>query len=287
MKRFLFPHWEGGGNTPPMLSVVRRLVARGHQVRILADPCNQEEAEAAGASFSSWTRGYRRLDKSWESDPLKDWEVSSPLAVIARLRDRLFFGPSLAYAGDVRDELRRFPADVIVPSEMLFGAMAAAEAAGVPCVGLAANICLFPLPGVPPFGPGFLPARNMFERLRDSAVRSLTRREFGKGAPVFNATRRALGLAPLQHPLDQLERLTRLLVLTSPAFDFPAAPLPAHVVYAGSESGGEGDQTGSADSPARCALPESGAWPRPADCGRRPQLPGGARLGRSRPRFGG
>ena len=25
-KRFLFAHWEGGGNTPPMLAVVRRLL---------------------------------------------------------------------------------------------------------------------------------------------------------------------------------------------------------------------------------------------------------------------
>src|SRR5262245_56195294 len=34
-RRFLVAHWEGGGNTPPMLAIVRRLVARGHEVRVL------------------------------------------------------------------------------------------------------------------------------------------------------------------------------------------------------------------------------------------------------------
>jgi len=47
-KRFLFAHWEGGGNTPPMLALVRRLVGRGHEVRVIGDPCNLKEVEAAG-----------------------------------------------------------------------------------------------------------------------------------------------------------------------------------------------------------------------------------------------
>jgi hypothetical protein len=54
-KRFLFAHFEGGGNTPPMLAIVRRLVARGHKVRVLNDFCNQTEVESEGASFTFWT----------------------------------------------------------------------------------------------------------------------------------------------------------------------------------------------------------------------------------------
>jgi hypothetical protein len=42
-KRFLFAHFEGGGNTPPVCSIVRRLVARGHEVRVLGDLCNRVE----------------------------------------------------------------------------------------------------------------------------------------------------------------------------------------------------------------------------------------------------
>jgi MGT family glycosyltransferase len=235
MKRFLFAHWEGGGNTPPMLSLVRRLLARGHAVRVMSDPCNRAEVEATGAFFSPWTRAPHRPDKSTDSDLLRDWEVTSPPAMIGRLRDRLFVGPALQYAQDVRDELSRFPASVIVTSEMLFGVMIAAEAAAVPCVALSANVYLFPRPGVPPFGPGFLPATNVLGRVRDAAIRTLASREFGKGTATFNEARRTLGLEPLRHPFDQLKRLTRHVVLTSAAFDFPSSGTPAHVVYAGPE----------------------------------------------------
>src|SRR5262249_4164519 len=116
-RRFLFAHWEGGGNTPPMLAVVRRLVARGHEVRVLGDLCNQTEVESAGASFASWTRIPRRSDKSAESDPIKDWEVRTPLVLLGPLRDRLFVGPALAYAQDLLEELQRFPADALGSSE--------------------------------------------------------------------------------------------------------------------------------------------------------------------------
>ena len=234
-RSFVFTHWEGGGNTPPMLSIVRRLVARGHAVRILSDPCNREEAEAAGASFASWTRAPHRSDKSAATDPLRDWEVKSPPAMIGRLRDRLFIGPSLAYAQDLLDELQRFPADVIVTSEMLFGVMAAAESAGLPCIVLSPNVNLFPLPGVPPFGPGLLPAKTVVGRVRDWAIRTMTAREFGKGTAAFNETRRALGLERLRHPFDQLKRVARHLVLTSAAFDFQSPAPPEQLVYTGPE----------------------------------------------------
>ena len=234
-RSFLFAHWEGGGNTPPMLAVVRRLVARGHTVRVLSDPCNRDEVEAAGATFAPWTRAPHRLDKTAESDPLRDWEVKSPPALIQRLREHLFVGPSLAYAEDLIDELNRFEADVIVTSEMLLGVMAGAEAAGIPCVALSANVYLFPLPGVPPFGPGLQPATNVLGRFRDWVIRTMALREFGKGTAAFNGARRALGLDPLTHPFDQLTRLASHLVLTSAAFDFASTNPPRQLVYAGPE----------------------------------------------------
>jgi len=232
-KRFLFAHWEGGGNTQPVRALVRDLVRRGHEVRVLGDPCNRAEFEEVGASFVPWTRGYVRMDKSIDNDFLKDWDVKSPIEMLGRLRDRLFVGPSLAHAQDLLDRLREFPADVVGTSEMLLGVMAGAEAASVPCVAISANVCLYPLPGVPAFGPGFAPATGPLGRLRDALVTGLMLRVFGKGTEQFNQTRRALGLEPLAHPFDQEKRLTMHLVMTSPAFDFPSTALPERIVYGG------------------------------------------------------
>jgi len=113
--------------------------------------------------------------------------------------------------------------------------MAAAESAGLPCVALGANVYLFPRPGVPPFGPGLMPASNAAGRLRDWIIRTIALRVFGKGAATFNATRAALGLAPVRHPFDQLQRLACHLVLTSAAFDFQSTTPSSQIVYAGPE----------------------------------------------------
>jgi MGT family glycosyltransferase len=234
-KRFLFAHWEGGGNTPPTLAIVRRLTARGHSVHVVSDPCNRDEFEGVGATFASWRRPPVRVDRTAASDPLRDWEVKSPLALLARLRDRILVGPALLYARDLLDEFARQPTDAVVVNDMMLGAMMAGERTSVPTIGLSANICLYPLPGVPPFGPGFLPATGIAERIRDKAVAGVTRMVFGKTTAAYNQARAALGLAAIAHPLDQVKRLDRLLILTSPAFDFPAHRLPENIVYTGPE----------------------------------------------------
>jgi MGT family glycosyltransferase len=232
-KRFLFAHWEGGGNTPPTLALVRRLVGRGHEVRVIGDPCNREEVEAAGASFVPWERAPARKDKSVESDPMRDWELKSPPAMLRKLCEVFFVGTALARAQDVLAALDEFPADAIVTSEMLLGVMAAAEKAGVPCAAVAANVYLYPLPGVPPFGPGFKPAKTILGRLRDKVVATMTRKVFGEYTKAFNAARTALGLEPVEHPFDQIRQVDRVLVQTSEAFDFPSTKLPANVTYVG------------------------------------------------------
>ena len=84
-KRFLFASWDGGGNVPPMLTMVRRLVARGHDVRVIGDACTRAEAEAAGAAFRSWRHAPSRPDHGIASDPLRDWESTDPLDVLRRI----------------------------------------------------------------------------------------------------------------------------------------------------------------------------------------------------------
>jgi len=233
MHSFLFTHWEGGGNTPPVFAVVRRLVARGHRVHVLSDLCHRAEVEALGASFGAWTGVPARPDKSAQYDPMRDYEAKSPVDLLGRLRDKMFVGPAAAIARDVLDALDRVGADAIVASEMQLGAMAAAESAHVPCVVLSPNIYLLPRPGVPPFGPGFQPMGGPLGALRDWIVRTTMIRTFGKGTAQFNATRHELGLPPVSHPFDQFERVTRHLVMTSPAFDFGADASPSRVVYTG------------------------------------------------------
>jgi MGT family glycosyltransferase len=53
------------------------------------------------------------------------------------------------------------------------------------------------------------------------------------GLPKLNAARADLGLAPLRHVFDALDRCDRVLVMTSPSFDPPPPRLPENVRYVG------------------------------------------------------
>lgn len=230
---FLLTTWEGGGNVPPLLAAARRLLARGHRVRVLSDACNRAEIEAVGAEAVSWTRAPSRPDKSAATDFLRDWEAPTPVASVECLVERVICGPAEAYALDTRDELRRRPADALVASEMLFGSIFAAEAERVPLAVLTTNIPLFPVEGLPPFGPGLLPAETDAERRQHAEIAADAQQLFDRFLPGLNHQREAFGLPPLAHLFDQMTRADRVLVGTARAFDFPGARLPSHVRYVG------------------------------------------------------
>jgi MGT family glycosyltransferase len=232
-KRFLFVGWEGGGNLPPALTVARCLVERGHTVRFLGEPCNREEIEATGSAFVSYVHAPHRDSKSPECDFIRDWEARTPFEAFARTRERLMFGPAGSYAQDVLKELAAHPADAVAVDFPLFGALVGAEHAHVPTAVLNTTIYRLPAPGLPPTGLGLLPALGPFGRVRDRVLNALVSRLFAQGLPDLNAVRRELGLAPLAHPFQQLEHADLFLVLTSPAFDFPARRLPPTVRYVG------------------------------------------------------
>lgn len=231
-RRFLFASWEGGGNVPPLVQLAQELVARGHEVRVLGEPCHRGEFDGAGAAFESWRRAPHRHDRRPESEFLRDWEAKSPPHALQLLAERLIFGPAAAYAEDLREALSHRP-DAIVVADMLFGAMAAAEASGIPSAIFAAHVYLYPAPGLPTFGPGFTPARGPLGRLRDALVRRLTERAFASHLPGFNALRARFGLGPVATPFEQVRRLDRFLVGTSRAFDYPCDALPSNVRHVG------------------------------------------------------
>jgi MGT family glycosyltransferase len=68
-------------------------------------------------------------------------------------------------------------------------------------------------------------------------IRTIAMRAFAKGTGRFNETRRALGLDPVRHPFDQLQRLAYHLGLTSEAFDFQSTERSETIVYAGPKLG--------------------------------------------------
>lgn len=231
--RYLIALVDGGGNVPPELHAVRRLVERGHSVTVLAEDSIAEEARATGAVLRPWRHAPNRPDRRAENDPARDWECKYPWQLVERMMATMFVGPAAEYARDVNEAIAVTRPDLLICSMFCVGGMVAADAAGIPFDLLLPNVYPLPTEGMPPFGLGLQPARGPLERLRDRIILAVGERYWdSKGLARLNALRGRHGLAPLMHFLDQARGARRHLVLTSTAFDFPAT-LPANVRYVG------------------------------------------------------
>jgi MGT family glycosyltransferase len=232
-RRFLLTLWEGGGNVPPELGVAARLIARGHDVHVLADPTIGPAAMAAGCTFSPWRRAPHRTSLDPAQDPIKDWETKNPLVMLSRARDRFIAGPAAGFAADTSAAIDVHRPHVVVPDAFLFGSIIAAQAASLPIALLVPNIWMLPTSGTPAIGPGFALAKTALGRTRDAAMLAIVNRVLGAGLPAINEARSAYGLAPLSSFYDQALDADRILVLTSPAFDYAASSVPSNVRYVG------------------------------------------------------
>ena len=231
--RFLLATWEGGGVVPPEMGIVQRLRARGHQVRVLADPAVEAAAHAAGAEFSSWVRAPFKRSLAPEEDFLRDWEYKNLFKLFQHAIDVFLCGPSDRFAADTLDVLDRHPVDGVIADMTILGAMMAAEARHLPYTVVVPNIYMRPTPGIPPLGPGLFPATNALARLRDGALRAFSARLWKKGLPAINRARAGLGLDDLVDIWSQYDGAARVLVLTAQAFDFRGDAMPPNVKYVG------------------------------------------------------
>ncbi len=145
--RFLFVMFQGGGNIPPILAVAQQLVAHGHQVRILAGPGLQpgRPPRPPSAAFLEGVRtiGATLVPFHQAQDPfahlppvqglLWGWTPRA-FAVNVFLARRFLAAP--VWANNVQAHCTRHPTDIVVADFHLVGALAAAEAAGVPAAAL-------------------------------------------------------------------------------------------------------------------------------------------------------
>lgn len=233
LRSYLFALADGGGTVPPELAVVRRLVDRGHRVRVLAEHSMQREVRRTGAEFLPPRRGPGGAADAPAHSDYRDWELRSPLALARGMADHMIAGPARDLAEELLPHLRSERPDLVVTSFVAFGAMAAAQSADVPFDVLVPNIYPMPTTGQPPMGMGLKPARTAVGRLRDRLLDQASTRTLGHYAlPRLNGLRGDLGLPDVQQLWDQVHAARRQLVLSSRAFDFPRG-LRTSVRYVG------------------------------------------------------
>ena len=231
--KILVAGWDSGGGVEAVQTVVRRAAARGHQVRVLGTEGLRSRFSSAGADFRPYRYAPDNDCRSAATDLVREWEARTPLGVFARVRDRVMFGPAREFCRDITEELDREPADLVAVDTLIPSALSGAEAAGCPSVLLMHGPYMMPRPDAPPPGTGFMPARGRLGRWRDQAAVALMMRVFRTAVPALNQARAELGLAPVRDLADVLNAASRVLVCTSPSYDFAADAVPGHVRYVG------------------------------------------------------
>lgn len=231
--KILVAGWDSGGGVEAVQTVVRRAVARGHDVRVLGTEGLRSVFESTGAVFRPYKYAPDNDLRRPETDLVKDWETRNPLSLWVRVRDRLLIGPAREFCRDVLEELQREPADVVVVDTMIPSARLGAEVAGVPTVIVMHSAYMVPRGEVPPLGTGLRPASGRLGRLRDRSAAAAALAAFRQGLPALNQARAEFGLAPLRDALDLMGAADRILVCTSPCYDFAPGSVPENVRYVG------------------------------------------------------
>lgn len=232
---YLFVMWDGGGTIPPELGIARRLIGRGHRVTVLGEATMEEEVRAAGAEFREYKYGFSRASRRPEDDPIKDFEASSPLQMLAGARDVLMCGRAVDFSRDVREAAAAGEFDAIVVDAFLLGALPGAQATGLPTATMNPGPEMRPASGRPPGGMGFKPSSGLMVTMRDKLLKSLFLRLFASGAGPINQARADGGLPPVAHPFDQWDQIDRYLMLTSEHYDFLSDDPRGNVVYVGAQ----------------------------------------------------
>lgn len=223
------------GNAPPQLAVTRRLIERGHEVRVLAHRVARERIADTGAEFVEFRRSVPDMDLTTrETDSLRDWEARTRFGAGMRVLKNGLLPFVVNTSRDCAELLDGWPANVLVMDWMLTGAAVAAEGAGIPAVALVHCPYPMPLDGVPPLYSGLRPTGGRVGAVRDRLLNGIATRVLARGLPVLNKARSEQRLAPLDDWAAQLLGVQAICVMTAPELDFSGrAALPANVHYVG------------------------------------------------------
>jgi MGT family glycosyltransferase len=213
------------GHLFPIVPTMLELRARGHRVHVRTLSGDVERLVELGLEASPMAHAV-------EAREIDDHAASSPPDALDRTL-ATWLERAKHEIPDVREGLASSKADVALIDVNSWGALAAAEASGIPFAIFAPYFLPLAVPGRPTFGLGLAPSRSVFGRMRDallwSAIRWMTRKRL-RG---LDALRAELGL-PAIRSLDKLtSRAARVLSYTAEPFEYDHGNWPANVRFVG------------------------------------------------------
>jgi MGT family glycosyltransferase len=230
--RFLLAVIDAGGTVPPALSLAAELVRRGNEVRVLADPTIEKSARSAGCAFSPWHEAPHFNTRAEQTALIAALEGGNPYRAFRAVKAYAGKAMTSRFARDVISTVRDFPVDAIL-ADGLPGILIGAQATRRPTAALVAQTYVRPTPGLPLLGTGWSPGHSFLGRARDKLAPRMASWLLSPTLPRLNAVVERYDQLPLDDIFELFDRCSRVLVMTSPSFDFSAPQLPENVTYVG------------------------------------------------------
>lgn len=217
---------------PPALSLAAELVHRGHRVRVLADPTIEKSARSAGCAFTPWHEAPHFNSRAEQTALIAALEGGNPYRAFRAVK--VYAGKAMTsrFAHGVISTMRDFPVDAIL-ADGLPGILIGAQATGRPTAAIVAQTYVRPTPGLPLLGTGWSPGHSFLGKARDRWAPRMASWLLSPTLPRLNAVVERYEQLPLDDASELFDRCSRVLVMTSPSFDFSAPQLPENVTYVG------------------------------------------------------
>jgi UDP:flavonoid glycosyltransferase YjiC (YdhE family) len=190
-------------------------------------------AESAGCSFTPWREAPHFSSREQQTTVIAAFESRNPFRAISAVRTFWPPGTSRRYARDVISAAREGGADAVLAESAVPGILIGALSTRLPTAALVPNVYMRPTTGFPLLGTGWSPGRTLLGQVRDRLAPKGARWLLDRTLPGLNAVLADYGEPPLTEMFELLDRCHKVLVMTSPSFDFTVPQLPDNVCYVG------------------------------------------------------
>ena len=213
MARYLVYTSPARGHLYPIVPTLEELRRRGHEVVLRTLASEVELLRDLGFAAAA-------IDPAIERKEHADWRARTPTGAL-QANLHTFFERARYDGPDLRRAIEEDRPDALLVDINTWGAMAAAETAGMPWATWCPYFLPVPSRDAPPFGLGLPPARGPLGRLRDRLLSPVLLGIYNRQAPELDAVRAQLGASPVQRIERAMIRAPLMLYMTSEPFEYP------------------------------------------------------------------